>query len=286
MSNSGRAKAKFCTEALLQRAAKQQQKTVAVRAPEFDELPETSFGLYLYQANLHVKPWMAWAVCGLAALAAGVFCIFFLSPYLVPLGVLGGAALPLWYIEGRVEKRAYSFIVDYPTILLATASSIKAGMTPYAALERSVSLLPEKSLVRGEVRQLLSRLRSGVSRDAAVRRFGAAVRQPDLELFRAGFLLVLEHGGRFAPTLERLALVCKNRTTLIHAAHVSTATMRMTAHILLLFTPLIIGIVAMRTKDFWDIILHDPVASVLGSLGFSLIVLSYGALMRMSNFKP
>ncbi len=248
-------------------------------------------GEMIMQAGLasspaNTRPWIVYAIaaaCG-SALALGSAAI--LAPYFVPLFFLAGLRAPFSYLEARIQKRAMEFAEDYPTVLLATASSMKVGMTAYAALERSIKLLPEKSLVRSEVQKLVADLRQGLKKEEALQRFGQTIRQPDLALFRSAFLLVLENGGRFAPTLQRLATVSKDRSVLISAARVSTASMRMTANIILAVTPLIVGVIAARTEKFWDLLLHHPVANTMASAGIVIIFFCFIFLKRMSNFKP
>ncbi|MCB0323375.1 MAG: type II secretion system F family protein [Bdellovibrionales bacterium] len=199
-------------------------------------------------------------------------------------GVAAGA-LPFMRLLRRRRERAALFSRDYPSVLLAASSSIKAGLTVHGALERSVRLLSKQSPARVEVEQLMKRLEEGASRDVAVAGFGRTVQQPDLPLFRSALSLVLENGGRFAPTLERLARVCQDRESLARSARVRTSGMRMTANILLGVTPLILLMVAVRTEENWDILLHHPVARTMGLVGAGIILVSYCTLRRMSCFE-
>lgn len=208
------------------------------------------------------------------------------SPYFVPFFAIAGAFLPFHWLDGRARTRAAAFAADYPSILLATASSIKVGLPPYLALERATRLLPKSSMVRREVEKLIGQLRHGVAKERALSEFGATIRQPDLVLFRAAFLLVLEHGGKFAPTLYRLAGVCRDREILMCSARVSTTNMRMTANILLAVAPIVVAVTAARTENFWELLVQHPIANSLASAGIVIISFSYGILRRMSNFRP
>ncbi|MBL7662755.1 type II secretion system F family protein [bacterium] len=254
--------------------------------PLREEIPDRGLKLSLYQAKLSINPL---AFRSLAALIAAVVVFFtskILSFYVIPLIAYGAYTLPFSYLRNRAQKRAAQFNEDYPTVLMAMASSLKVGMNPYMALERAVKLLQKTSPIRVEVERLLLELRKGTSREEAVRYFAADIALPDLDLFRAAFLLVLENGGRFAPTLQRLAQVSRDRETLTSSALVSTTTMRMTANILLLVTPFVVGMIAVRTKDFWEIILHHPVANGMATAGVLIIIVGYAALRRMSDFRP
>lgn len=268
----------------------EQRQASAVEAEEKgalrDALPISGIRLYLAQADLKIP----FAVILFVSISLGsLFALLlslFLSPYFLPLFFLAGAALPWIWCELRVVKRASDFSAEYPTVLLATAASIKSGMTACAALERAVRLLPKESLAATEVNTLMKALNEGVPRAEALAAFGRTVRQPDLQLFRTAFLLVLENGGRFAPTLERLAAVCRDRSILIREARVSTATMRMTANVLLGMAPLILAMISARLPNFWDIFCHNAVANTMASIGIVVITASFAVLWKMSAFRP
>ncbi len=240
----------------------------------------------LRYAGLPTRPTLFLLLCAVLATALSVFCSVALTSDLIPIYALAGFYLPFMFLHARVEHRAAAFAADYPTVLTATASSIRSGLTALAALRRSIKLLPPSSPVRTEVERLVSNLECGMPREIALSSFAADVDQSDLDLFRAGFSLVMDNGGPFSPTLERLALVCRSRETLISSARVSTATMRMTANILVVIAPLLIGMIAARTPDYWEVFRNHPQANFLGSVGIVLISCNYFLLRRLSAFKP
>lgn len=284
-----RRKAQVRTLRLLLPELERQNVGETIQRDERSVPPAKNGGLlepFLRQADLRLP---AWTLCffafGLGSSSVALFSVI-LSPWCLPLVFALGCAVPFAWVESRVRKRSLEFARDYPTMLLAAASSVKVGMTPYQALERSTRLLPKVSLVRVEVETLLKDLRAGTSREVAVKQFGRSIRQPDLELFRSAFILVLENGGRFAPTLSRLAAVSNNRAVLIRSAGVSTASMRMTANVLLVMAPVLLLVVSSRTNGFWTTFLTHPTANFLGSAGIVLIIGCYAILRHMSNFKP
>lgn len=251
-----------------------------------ESIPTAGVSLLLYHAGLKLPAGLLIALSILCGLLSGIMSAKFLSPYFIPIFFAAGAYIPFSYVENCARKRALEFAGDYPTVLLAAASSIKAGLTAYLALERSVRLLPRMSLARLEVEKLLSALRQGCPKEEAIRKFGQEVRLPELNLFRSAFLLVMENGGKFAPTLERLSKVSKDRQMLIGSARVSTATMRMTANIVLGVAPFLLFVISLRSKDFWQTLFHHPTANFVASIGIVLIAGSYAVLRRMSEFRP
>ena len=250
--------------------------------------PERITGLFerrLLHAGLTCRPSTFGMFCGaLAALAGFLGALVF--PAAAALLFSGfAAALPLAWVDRMCRLRADELSADYPAVLLGAASSVRVGMTPENALLRSIRLLPASSVARGEVELLLKRLRDGMPKDEALQRFGEQYCVPDLELFRSAFLLVSETGGRFSPTLERLATVSNARMSLIQMAAVSTASMRMTANALLGIAPVLILFLSTRIEGYWNVFRSSPAANALASAGILLIAFGSLTLRRMSSFR-
>ena len=236
----------------------------------------------LFYAGIRLASGHFFALVGVgSALTFGVLQLFL--PLSLSLGIAGLVLyFPLVLLQRRVTRRALSFMSDFPTVVLAMATNLKAGLEPYAALRRAVQFFPDNTIVRQEVDSFFARIERGVQRDEALAEFAIRIQLPELCLFRQGLSLVLENGGRFAATLERIARVSRDRAELLQRAQVSTATMRMTAYTLLFVAPVVLSIVAHRTNNFWQIIAHHPVAHTLAMTGVFLIVGSFLVLRRLS----
>jgi len=62
--------------------------------------------------------------------------------------------------------------------------------------------------------------------------------------------------------------------------------MRLTANVLLGIAPLIMLMIASRTENFWELIIHNSTANNLATIGVVVISGSFFILRRMSSFKP
>lgn len=207
------------------------------------------------------------------------------SKIFIPLPILLG--LFFRYLNKRKAKlKQTEFINEYPAVLLATASNLKAGLSVYSALERAIQLLDDNSAIKGEIKSLLEKVARGVPKEQAVSEFANGISLPELRLFKRAFILVLVHGGKFSRTLERLSEVCRDRDALIKSANVSTASMRMTANILLAIAPLLMLILSLRTKNFWTILFENSTASAIGLTGAIVIGAAFLILRNLSDFKP
>lgn len=222
----------------------------------------------------------------LGGLLGGLVTHVLIHQYLVPLGVMLGMFFPINIVRSRQLTKTSRFAEDFPVVLSAMASSLKVGFAPYQALERAVATLPDNSAVRISVTKLFQEIAVGIPRRVAISHFARDTALPDLQLFREALNTVMEHGGHFAPVLERLATVSRDRALMIHSARVTTALMRMTGNILALVAPVVMFIVSVRTEGYWLLLRTDPTASKMGAFGATMIVSGLIALREMGRFKP
>lgn len=262
----------------------QYQRTVTVT--QITNRPQALLSRLLYEAGSSIPASVILALSLTSAALCAALASLLVSPYAVLIYTLIGLSLPFAWLNTKAQKRAQLFAEDYPTVLLAMASSLKVGRTPIDALQRAIQLLAKESLVAVEVQRLLEQLHAGLPRQQAIAQFANSIRLPDLELFRTAFLIVLENGGQFAHTLQRLSDVSRDRSSLIKTARVTTVTMRMTANFLLAIAPLLLAIIAMRSKDFWTVFTQNHTANAVATVGLLLITASYLLLRKMSAFKP
>lgn len=240
------------------------------------------------ETDEHLQP--AFGSLTISSLVLGALAVCVSSPavsWTTSLLLGGGAAtLPGIWRRRAVKQRAAGLARDYPTILLAIASSLRAGLSIHEALQRSVALLPHSSVSRSEIEALVRRLQERTSREQSVHMFARGIDVPEVELFRLATLIALEHGGSLGTTLERLACIASERRALIEAARVSTANMRMTANILLGLTPLLVATQLSRSPEMLQQIMANTTARSIASGGLALILGGFCVLRKLSDFKP
>ncbi|MCC6952520.1 MAG: type II secretion system F family protein [Deltaproteobacteria bacterium] len=230
-------------------------------------------------------------------LAAVTFTVILaLAPLDVRVLLRGGVALSSlmlillltrrFALHRRHRAATATFLEDLPAVLLATAASMRVGLAAYPALSRSAHALPSHSPVREEIEQLLSHLSSGVRPERALALFGARFSSPDLPLFRSALALVAEHGGPLAPTLHRLAVITRDRMTLIRQARSITALTRMTSSIIVMLCPVLLCSLSFRSDDFWATAVTEPVARACTISGLVVIAIGHATVLRMSAFRP
>ncbi len=202
------------------------------------------------------------------------------------LAVLLGALLLRQRAHHRSRAQTIAFAAEFAPLLLATASLLRAGLSPHDALRRTAEGLPRRSTLRNEVNYLLRQCESGTSVEHAISQFARSVPLPELDMFRSAFLLATIHGGPFSATLARLARVISDRLLLIRSATSATAQMRLTGNLLLGLTPLFAALAFLQRGDTLAFLRAHPVAHSVASMGALLIFGSYLLLLHMSDFEP
>jgi len=237
-------------------------------------------------AGLNLSAPVFLALSLIFALSVSWLFSFFLAWPIVPPIFALAILIPWAYIDVLADKRASEFAKDYPELLQAMASALRSGHSAQVALGNSAKLFQENNAVRVEVEKLLFDLHKGRNHHEAIADFASTRDVPELALFRKSFLLVLGDGGRFSPTLQRLAQVSRERDNLKKAVQVSTATMKMTGNILLLVCPFVLVTTSTRSENFWLELQGNTVASAIFSIGALMTILGYISLRAMGRYKP
>ena len=237
-------------------------------------------------AGLKISPLTFLALSLSFALLISLFSSSMIAWQMVPLIFALSLLSPWLFIDSMAEKHASEFAKDYTELLQAMAYALRSGHSAQIALGHAANLLPENNAVRAEVELLLSNLHKGENQREAISSFASDRDIPELALFRNAFLLVMADGGRFSPTLLRLALLSRQRDNLKKSVQVSTATMKMTGNILLIACPLVILMVSARSDSFWAELQSNNIASAIFSAGILLTILGYISLKSMGRYKP
>lgn len=219
-------------------------------------------------------------------LSVSLLSFNFIPIFLVPvIGSIGGLYGYIWRVR-KNRALEHDFMKPYPSVLMGMAASLKIGFAPLPALERAVRTVPDSHPLKIEISHLLHSIGSGLDRHEAIERFASDYDISDLDLFRGVLKIVLEEGGRMSTTLEKLALAANDRAALIEMAKVSTTSMRLTSNVLLLFAPIVVGLVATRTDDYIEVLINHPTANLFASIGLVIILGSNLMLRAMSEFRP
>ncbi len=173
----------------------------------------------------------------LKALSTIVLCVV-LTSILIAAGLRTGLpllAIPavifaaMCWLRRAVFRRAERFERDYPSMLVALASSIRTGLDPIVALQQAAELFSQESELGKELRKFVDAINAGQGEELALRRFGETINHPDIPLFRTAFLLARKEGSSLAKCLHRLARVTRNRQSFRRRMRASIAMQKLSS---------------------------------------------------------
>jgi Flp pilus assembly protein TadB len=161
-----------------------------------------------------------------AALAIAAIVLNF-PALLLLIFVWGGGEYIL--LTRRVFSRAQDFEKDYPALLLSLAAGVRSGLDPLSALCRSADLFIEGSSVREELLALRRHLDEGDTEEVALVKFAETIRHPDIDLFRAAFMLARKEGSSLGECLQRLVRVTRQRQSFRRRVRAAVAMQKLSA---------------------------------------------------------
>jgi Flp pilus assembly protein TadB len=203
-----------------------------------------------------------------------------------PLGFVGiclGILVPFLWLKRRVFQRAEAFERDYPAMLLSLSSSIRTGLDPLVALQRTTELFPATSEVGKELRGLCQNIEKGLTEEQAVRSFGRSIQHPDIRLFQTAFLLARREGSSLSACLQRLVKVTRNRQSFRRKMRGAVAMQKLSAIGIAACAFAIVCIQAVTNFEAIRLSLQHPVGSKMLAGGGALMVLGLGWMLRMSK---
>jgi tight adherence protein B len=177
-------------------------------------------------------------------------------------------------------KAAESFERDYPALLLSLASGVRTGLDPFVALCTSKELFPASSQMHRELSAVAEAAAQGKSEEESIRAFAASVPHPDLELFRAAFILARREGASLAEALQRLARVTRQRQSFRRKIRSAVAMQKLSAIGIALCTVVIGVMQACTNPAAFQLALAHPIGSKALIGGVCLVVI--GLLWMLS----
>jgi len=216
--------------------------------------------------------------CGasLAGLAVFKSPVFLIS---LALGVVG----PVLWLKRRAFHRAETFERDYPAMLLSLSSSIRTGLDPLVALQRTGELFSPPSEVGNELQALCQNLERGLTEEQAVRLFGRSIQHPDIRLFQTAFLLARREGSSLSACLQRLVRVTRNRQSFRRKMRGAVAMQKLSALGIAGCAVAIVCIQATTNLGAIKLALEHPVGSRMLAAGLALMSIGIVWMLRMSK---
>lgn len=156
-------------------------------------------------------------------------------------------------------KRIIEFERDYPALLLALSSGVRTGLDPFSALCKCRDLFQAETEMYLQLSKLQSAIEQGKSEDSAVNEFAEDIAHPDLQLFRAAFMLARREGASLSESLQRLVRVTRQRQSFRRKVKAAVAMQRFSAFGITLCTVVIAAIQTLSSPEALESAWNHPV---------------------------
>lgn len=198
---------------------------------------------------------------------------------LLPAGVL----YPL-SIRGDLKKRRLERLqVQFKDAILAVASGLNAGYSVENAFESSLEEMDrvygKESMISGEIRLLLSRVRLNQTFEEALADFAGRSGLDDVRSFAEVFLAARKSGGELMKIIGRTAEIIGDKMRIQEEILTATASKRMEQKLMSGIPILIVFYIDLTSPGFFDILY----TTMMGRLLMTLCLLVYLAACKMAK---
>lgn len=202
---------------------------------------------------------VAWTIGDLLTWMCGAAVVGGLVGYwrteIATIAVLTGAcaaAIPLFYVAYRRNKRFADFEAQLPGALDLICRALRAGHGLVAGLKMVSDELPNP--IAGEFRKSFDEQNFGLELKEALYNLSERVPLQDVRIIVTAILIQRETGGNLAEVLEKAARVIRERYRLKRQIRTHTAQGRLTGWILSLL-PMILGVALFLVRpDFMSVL--------------------------------
>ncbi len=206
------------------------------------------------RADMALPPYRMYFVTVMLILA--IFFVFVLFLPFIPkallfiIAALTGAALPIFYLNGKAQERVNKFQEQFPDAIDLIVRSLKVGHPLSAALSTIAKEIPEPLGAEFEIagRQVAY----GKSTPEAINAITKRINLSDVRFFAVAVQIHHEAGGNLAEILSGLSAIIRGRFHLFRKVKALTVEGRFSAWFLSLFPVVMIFIMAGMQPGYYD----------------------------------
>ncbi|MFC3068308.1 type II secretion system F family protein [Phenylobacterium soli] len=221
------------------------------------------------------KKWLTYAIAAAGIAGAGGFVLTH-NPLAIPVGaVLGGVAIPIFYLKFMAGRRAKALGFQLPQALEIIVRSLEAGHpvpTAIALVGREMS-----DPVGSEFGMAADEIAYGATLEQAIARMSERCQHPDVDLFAATVRLQERAGGNLTGLLKLNAATVRDRHKMRLKIKAASAEGRASAMILTSAPFVAFGLINLTNPHFYGDVSHEPLVRY-GLMGL-LVWLGVGNLV-------
>ena len=203
----------------------------------------------LTQARLLIKPEEFFGICMIVAFILGL--IFFLLFGNIIFGVLGfivGFKIPAMYVKNIKKTRAKKLNNQLPEALSVLANGLRAGLSFNQAM--MIAGKEMENPIAEDLNRVVHENVLGKEMEEALKDFAERTADDDVEILVTAILIQRQVGGNLSEILDIISNTIRERVKLKGDIRTMTAQAKLSAVIIGLIPPIIVGILYMLNREF------------------------------------
>ena len=218
------------------------------------------------------------------AIAAGMICMQFHTPFMVALGGASiGSSLPVLYLYRKKTKRMAQFQRQFPEALELMARALRAGHAFFVGMKLVGEEFPEP--IGPEFKRAFDEVSMGISVHQALQNLAERVDCLDVKFFVTSVSVQRETGGNLAEIIESLGHLIRKRFELYMKVKALSAEGKLSA-IILFGLPIALGLLLYRlSPEYIRLLFTDPLGNTMLITGGALMTIGAFVTRKMINFE-
>lgn len=227
----------------------------------------------LTQARLLIKPEEFFGICMIVAFILGL--LFFLLFGNIIFGVLGfivGFKIPAMYVKNIKKTRAKKLNNQLPEALSVLANGLRAGLSFNQAM--MIAGKEMENPIAEDLNRVVHENVLGKEMEEALKDFAERTADDDVEILVTAILIQRQVGGNLSEILDIISNTIRERVKLKGDIRTMTAQAKLSAVIIGMIPPIIVGILYLLNRDFMMPLFTTLAGNFM--IGFAVIMQSIG----------
>lgn len=229
--------------------------------------------ILLTQARLLIKPEEFFGICMIVAFILSL--IFFVLFGNIIFGVLGfiiGFKIPAIYVKNIKKTRAKKLNNQLPEALSILANGLRAGLSFNQAM--MIAGKEMENPIAEDLNRVVHENVLGKEMEEALKDFAERTADDDVEILVTAILIQRQVGGNLSEILDIISNTIRERVKLKGDIRTMTAQAKLSAVIIGMIPPIIVGILYLLNRDFMMPLFTTLVGNFM--IGFAVIMQSIG----------
>lgn len=229
--------------------------------------------ILLTQARLLIKPEEFFGICMIVAFILGlIFFVLFRNIIFGVLGFIIGFKIPAIYVKNIKKTRAKKLNNQLPEALSILANGLRAGLSFNQAM--MIAGKEMENPIAEDLNRVVHENVLGKEMEEALKDFAERTADDDVEILVTAILIQRQVGGNLSEILDIISNTIRERVKLKGDIRTMTAQAKLSAVIVGLIPPIIVGILYLLNRDFMMPLFTTLAGNFM--IGFAVIMQSIG----------